>query len=211
MSWPDGLEQFITKVGLVKPADNANTVLCDACHEGHVAEVTFIESPPGSPVRAYIYCPECGRVAVPLERLKQWAIHFPGIASSVAACLDLTGQVEEVAPGRIWFLGKATMAGRSREVFLARGLGWVDASDVIGGCTRLNAAGTALVFVPGDPPPEEIWKGDRPSIVPLKTIASLTDRGLALDRDHVESLLFEGKRKKPLKVQKSFPTPAGIG
>jgi len=146
---------------------------------------------------------------VPLYRLRQWEIDFGGLARAIALTLDLAGDSEEIVPGRIWFLGKATIAARSRELFLARGLTWEDARDVIGKSTRLNAAKSAIVFAAGDVPPEEIWNGDAPPVVALKTVASFEQAGLSVDRPHIESLLSAGRKKAPVVSMSSFPTPAG--
>ena len=82
--WEDGVDTTLIDAGLVQPIEYAQSVVCDACAEGHVEEVTFIESPSGSPVRAYLLCPEHGRVPVPLHRLSQWRIDFEGLATAVA-------------------------------------------------------------------------------------------------------------------------------
>ena len=199
----------VVMAGLVRPVENIRCVPCDACAEHHVEEVTYIQSPSGSPVRAYIHCPEHGRVAVPLERLKQWAVNFEGLARAVATGLDLAGQVEDVISGRLWSLGKATIGGRSRSVFLARGATWIDAPSLFGACEPLNASKRALVLVPGDLPPQDAWNGGSPSVVPLKLVARLEENRLAFDRDHLESLLIEDRRRAPIRAQESFPTPPG--
>lgn len=208
-AWPDGQEDILGEAQIIRRDDNTTSVVCDACHDGHVEDVVFIESPPGSPVRAYIHCPEAGRVAVPLERLKQWAVDFHGLAVAVAKGLHLAGEVEEMVPGRLWSLGKTTIGGRSRDAFLARGTTWVDAPRVFGSCERLNASRGALVLVPGDMSPQDAWTGDPPSVVPLKLVARLEDKRFAFDRDHLESLLTGDRRKAPIKAQDSFPTPPG--
>jgi hypothetical protein len=208
-SWPAGQEGLLCEAGIIRRDDNTTTIICDACHDGHVEEVVLVESPPGSPIRAHIHCPDAGRVAVPLERLKQWAVDFDGLAGAVAKGLDLAGKVEEVAPGRVWSLGKTTIGGRSRDVFLARGSTWIDAPEVFGACERLNASKGALVLVPGEFPPQDAWTGDPPAVVPLKLVARLEDRRLAIDRDHLEGLLTGNRRKAPIKAQESFPTPPG--
>ena len=77
-AWSDGLVERFADAGLVHQVENATSVVCDACAEGHVEDVTFIESPRRSPVRAYIHCPEHGRVRVPLDRLRQWEVDFGG-------------------------------------------------------------------------------------------------------------------------------------
>lgn len=208
-SWPEGHDSALADAQVIRRDDNTTSVVCDACHEGHVEDVVFIESPPGSAVRAYIHCPEAGRVAVPLERLKQWAVDFDGLGVAVAKGLDLAGEVEEIVRGRLWCLGKMTIGGRSRDAFLARGATWIDAPDVFGASERLNAAKGALVLVPGDMPPQDAWTGDPPSVVPLKLVARLDNTHLAFDRNHLESLLTGDRRKAPIKAQESFPTPPG--
>ena len=209
-SWPAGLERRLVGAGLIRRDDNAETVVCDACDDGHVAEVVSMVSPPGSKPRGYIWCPEAGRVAVPPERLMQWVVDFAGLAGAVATALDLAGIMEEVVPVRIWYLGKATIAGRSREVFFGRGLEWADASDTVSRCERLNASRGRLMFVPGAQPPERVWGDDRPPVVTLKTVANLgSDGRVTLDRDHLESVLTEGRRLTRIVPRKSFPTPTG--
>jgi hypothetical protein len=208
-SWPEGREAALADAQVIRRVDNTESVVCDACHDGHVEDVVLVESPAGSPVRGYIHCPEAGRVAVPLERLKQWAVDFNGLAVAVARGLDLAGEVEEIIRGRLWSLGKTTIAARSRDVFLARGTTWIDAPDVFGGCDRVNASRGAVILVPGDMPTKETWTGERPSVVPLKLVACLQGKRVAIDRNHLEGLLAGNRRKPPVKAQHSFPTPPG--
>jgi len=74
-TWPDGrLDQFLAD-GVLKATSNAATVACDACGHDHVEKVEYIQSPPDAELRAYISCPENGRVRVPLGRLKQWIVN----------------------------------------------------------------------------------------------------------------------------------------
>ncbi len=208
-AWPEGHAEVLVAAGLLRRDDNAATVVCDACHEGHVEEVVLVESPPGSEVRAYIRCPEAGRVRVPLDALKQWVVDFHGLAKAAAIGLDLAGEVEEVLRERLWLLGKTTIGGRSREVFLARGATWIDAPSVFGACERLNASKGALVLVPGEAPPQEVWTGESPAVVALKHVARLEGERLIFDRDHLEAILTGDRRKAPIKAQESFPAPPG--
>lgn len=210
-AWDDGLIGRLEASELIRQVESATSVVCDACAEEHTEEVTYIESPHRSPVRAYIPCPENGRVNVPLERLRQWEVDFGGIAAVLNGVLELAGGVEEVVPGQIWFLGKATVAARSRELFLARGLTWEDARGVLGASARFNAARSAIVLVAGDVPPEDVWSGNAPPVVALKTIVEWTGRGIAIDRGHLESLLSTGRKKAAAVPLVSFPTPDGTG
>ena len=135
-AWPAGRERLLSEAQIIRRDDNTTTVVCDACHDGHIEEVVFTESPPGSPIRAYMHCPAAGRVAVPLERLRQWVVDFERLAGAAATGLDLAGAVDEVMPRRLWSLGRITLGGRTRDVFLARGTTWTDAPGVFGQCER---------------------------------------------------------------------------
>lgn len=208
-SWPEGHEEMLTASGVLRRDDNATTVVCDACHGGHIEEVVFIESPPGSAIRAYVFCPEAGRVGIPLDMLKQWVVDFDGLARAAASGLELAGQVEEIVRTRLWLLGTTTIAGRSREVFLARGITWTDAPVVFGRCERLNTSKGALFLLAGDLPYENIWTDAPPSAVPLKTVMRFDRRVLTIDRDHLEAFLTRDRRKPPFRAQKTFPTPPG--
>lgn len=209
-SWPVGRERLLTELRLIRRYDNATTVVCDACHDGHAEEVVCVQSPEGTPVRAYIWCPHAGRVCVPLDRLKQWRVDFDGLAGAVADALELAGNVEEVVSGRVWLLGKATIAGKSRECFLTRGLAWEDARTIFGGCVPLNAAQSALIFSADEVPPTNIWNADAPPVVALKSVVELGETGFSVDRGHLEALLSTGRKKAPATPLVSFPTPADL-
>lgn len=195
-SWPPGQEALLTGAELIRRVDNVTAVACDACPDGHVEEVVRIESPIGSPVRAYILCPEAGRVAVPLERLKQWVVDFGGLAAAAARGLGFHGQVEEVVRARLWRLGRSNAAGKPRELFFGRGTTWTDAPRVIG--PRLDAAGEALLLVPGELPDPDPWPRP-PRAVALRHLARLDGRRLTIDRTELESGLggpaYRGKPK----------------
>lgn len=192
MRWPEGVERELLEAGIIRRDDNATTVVCDACCEGHVEDVVTIVSPPGSPPRAYIYCPDAGQVMVPAERLLQWIIDTRDLAIAVSRALSLTGAIKEIVPGRLWTLGIAQLGARSREVFLARGLSWADGADIVGKCSRLTCNHPA-VFVASSEPPHSIWDGDPPVIVPLGIVASLVRNCFVLDLD-----LLEGYYARPM-------------
>ena len=208
-AWQNDAVTMLTGAGVVCGVENARCLPCDACAERHVEAITYIQSPPGSPVRAYLHCPEHGRIAVPLNRLKRWAVDFEGVAKAAASGLDLAGSIDEIMPGRLWCLGKTTLGGRSRDIFLARGTTWSNAPGVFGQCERLNASRGALLLVPGAIPQQDVWTGHPPAVVSLKRVARLEDTRLAFDRDHIESLLTGDRRHAPIKARDSFPTPPG--
>jgi hypothetical protein len=206
-AWPAGALDRLLGLGLLKPVTQATAVVCDACGGDHVEEVVFVEAPPGTGLRAYLRCPEAGRVPVPLERLRQWALDFPGLAVATARALGVAGDVEELVPSRVWLLGRTALAGISRPVFLARGLGWKDGAEVLGRAAQRGAGAGPLVLVPGSPPPAAVWQGVCPAVLPLGLLLSLSHGVVTLDRSPLEQLRPKG-RPAPPAPSSPFPTPA---
>lgn len=204
--WPDGVSARLVHAGLLRPIAGALSIECDACGEGHIEEVQFVAAAPG---RAYITCPENGRVRVDEARLRQWDIDFTRLTESLAAALAVAGRVEELVASRLWLLGKMAIGGRSRDVFLARGLGWHSGPQIIASAPRLLAASCPLVLVPSAAPPLAIWNGDARDVLTLSGLVSMNDGSLVVDRDYVESALGKNRSKKIVARLKSFATPQG--
>lgn len=204
-----GTAQQLIRSGMIAKDSNAATIVCDACDTGHVEEVVFLERPARTGARHYISCPQHGRVRVPPYRITQWALDFRALGKAVASGLELAGTPEEVVANRVWLLGKGSFSGRSREIFLARGLTWADAAAIIGSAARLNASSNAVVLVAGAVPPDAVWHGQKPRVLPLSALACLENGKLTIDRDHLVSALAEGRRKATVVAMQSFPTPQG--
>ena len=75
----------ILNQGILVPARTATHVVCDACHDDHVEEVTRIKGPKGD-VSFRIRCPDAGWVIVADERLRQWTIDVRRLVALLAAC-----------------------------------------------------------------------------------------------------------------------------
>jgi len=72
--WPPWLVDILVSDGVLEPDGHAKSFTCDSCGEGHVETVEYVESPPGSGIRAYIKCAVDGRVRVDLAKLRKWRI-----------------------------------------------------------------------------------------------------------------------------------------
>jgi hypothetical protein len=80
--WPNGLLEELVADGTLRSIRNAKSIACDACGRDHIEAVEYVDSPPGTGLRAYISCPECGRVPVSLTRLRRWSIDLEKISGS---------------------------------------------------------------------------------------------------------------------------------
>ena len=64
MRWPRDTHETLVDLGLLRRVASATSIDCDACGDRHIEDVVTVVSPAGSGARAYIPCPEAGRVQV---------------------------------------------------------------------------------------------------------------------------------------------------
>lgn len=77
--WPEGyLDKLMGQKLIVASELPVKLVICDACDGDHPSKVVWLDYPDGQ--RAFIMCPNVGRVPVEAERLKQWEIDFDVVA-----------------------------------------------------------------------------------------------------------------------------------
>jgi hypothetical protein len=103
-AWPEEKFDDLLREGILQEVQPATTVECDACFERHVEVVEYVEGPPGSELRAYIVCPESGRVKVDPQRLRRWEIQPLILEQHVPAGLTATeaaGHLADADP-RLW-------------------------------------------------------------------------------------------------------------
>jgi len=183
--WPAGALEALVQNGFLSPTTPGTSVLCDACLEDHWQQVEFAESPAGAP-RAYIVCPEAGRVAVDIVRLRRWRVDVARLAGVLAQLLGCTEAPEELVASRLWRLGRTKLAGESRDAFLVRGLTWPNAAERLrlekwlrrGVPSLLLALIETIVDLPMGI-----------SVVPLTRALSLADNRLSLELPYIEALL----------------------
>ncbi|MGE0769297.1 MAG: hypothetical protein AB7L90_22875 [Hyphomicrobiaceae bacterium] len=92
-TWPSGQLDDLVAAGVLVPEQPARSISCNECGDDHIELVEYVQSPPGTVLRAYIPCPALGRVCVPLERLHQWRIDATNTAvvAALASADDETG------------------------------------------------------------------------------------------------------------------------
>lgn len=189
--WPVGAVETLVQNGFLSPTTPGTSVLCDACLEDHWQEVEFVESPTGAR-RAYIVCPETGRVAVDAARLKRWRVNLTGLADVLGQLLGCREAPDELVASRLWRLGTTELAGESRDAFLVRGLTWPNAAEALSLEQRLSHGASALLLtlveIVVDPPAGT-------SVVPATRVLSLGDKGLSLDVPYIEALLVSQAKR----------------
>jgi len=187
----------LTDLGVLRPASTATHVTCDACVEHHVEKVAPINYPDKT-TRFFIRCPENGRVEVPRERLFQWTVDFAPILTSLATALSAKGSSTKIVPGRVWNLGRAALAGKSKPVWVARGLAWPDAGQL---AQSIPKGRSPVLFHLGQAADDDLLGILRESIIELRTVVHL-DGSVVVDRGAIEAQLADVESPPIKKSQK---------
>ena len=202
---PAAIRHLFESHSLIRQSENLRVVECDACGEGHLEEVEILVEPAGSKARAYITCPDAGRVSVDMERLHQWSVDFDAVARTVAVALDLRERIISITPSRVWLLGTTKFDERMRDVFLVRGITWPDSRQVLESAPRLTNSPCPLILCLNRFPGDGEWQDGNRVVFSLAETAWLGTQQSAL-ADRITAALREygGPRgRDPLP-----PTPA---
>lgn len=190
--WPARAFDCLKAQGIILPDAHARSVTCDECAEDHVEEVEPAEYPTVPHLRYFIPCPICGRVEVPVERLRRWRIDLAGLAMATSRLLGAHGESKELRPQRVWDLGWAEIKGVVRDLILVRGLGWPDKIDLE---PHLTARNSPIALTLGES--HRVQPRDTPT-APLFRVLSLSDSGLAVDTRYFATLPVPAHRVIPL-------------
>ena len=197
---PAALQVFKTEK-LLKRGEDLRMVECGDCRNPHIEDVDIITDSPDGVPRAYIAC-GAGRASVDLVRLQVWAIDFDRLADLASSALGLGGRIVQVVADRVWLLGTAKFADRTRDVFLVRGIRWQDSLLLLSGSARLSTSSCPLILCMNRVPDDSAWQGER-AVVPLSEFDWLEgDRSTLLKK--VTDILGECPRPPELTQQRLF-------
>jgi hypothetical protein len=197
---PAALQVFKTE-NLLKRGEDLRMVECGDCGNPHIEDVGIITDSPDGVPRAYIAC-GLGRASVDLVRLQVWAIDFDRLADLASSALGLGGRIVQVAADRVWLLGTAKFADRTRDVFLVRGIRWPDSLLLLSGNARLSSSPCPLILCMNRVPDDSAWQGER-VVVSLSEFDWLEgDRSTLLKK--VTLILGEHPRPPELALQRVF-------
>ena len=189
-------------LGLVREAEQATAVVCDACCEWHWEEIQWATG--GQ--RAFIPCPEEGAVTVDPERMRQWRIDTGRLAGLLAEALELTGPSQAIELGRVWHLGRRRLGGRFRDLFLAT----VETNALDGALQaiqRYGGLGSGAVLLPRATEVETAVPAQL-RLVDLRSMTAAVDGRISADLDYLEDLFADGRESASSRVR-SIPTPSG--
>ncbi|MCW2892954.1 MAG: hypothetical protein JWO75_2443 [Actinomycetia bacterium] len=113
-AWPEGVFEWLSGSELISPADIASHVACPSCPDRHVEEVLSREMPDGS-AGFFIACPQCFRVSISMDLLRQWKPNYKLLARRLKEVLGMTGRATERIDERLWRLAAPAVHAALRE------------------------------------------------------------------------------------------------
>lgn len=177
--WASNARDTLTGQGILKAVESTELVDCDGCIEQHPLDVEIREYPTG--MLGVAKCLTCGRVNIPLDRLRQWQLDPIELARSVIAAIDSPGPFDEIITNRVWSIGSISSDETPRDIFIARGLDWPDAREIVRQAKPLRRSPAPLVLTYATIPNPAVWGGFRPAAESLANICTLNTGQLAAD------------------------------
>jgi hypothetical protein len=203
---PAAIRHLLESHSLIRQSENLRVVECDACGDGHLEEVEILVEPAGSKARAYITCPDAGRVSVDMERLQLWSVDLDAVARTAAVALDLRGRIISITPNRVWLLGTKQFDQHMRDIFLVRGIDWSDNRQILESAARLSNSRCPLILCLNRFPNDAEWQDRDRVVISLAETSWFGGQQSSLG-DRIAAIL--GEYKGPRGIDPLPPTPAG--
>lgn len=148
MEWPEDALELFLGLKMLRPASPASTMNCSDCERECVGIPALVVELPNGKRKAYLLCPEYGRIEIPFERLNRWQVDLEGLARWLAGELATNSGPEEILPRRLWLIGRPEVGRARTDVILARGLGWPDCDRLWRAARNRKRSQTAVMLVP---------------------------------------------------------------
>ena len=171
---------------VLRPISPVEALTCFEC--GERRRVESLRGQAGQ-VNSYLHC-HCGISAIAEERLKRWRINSPALIREVFHGLGLS--VEEKVSERLWRVGVARWAGRTREVWFVRAFQPAVAKDAVDFLARRPKA---IVFGPTERGADLWQKAIDKTTLSLESALIDTDDWVALDTSYVEERVDDAGRR----------------
>lgn len=187
-------------LGLLIEEPSASSIDCPDCSRR--CRVDYLRDASGTQ-QAFIHCRDCGLSRISREMLQRWSIQTERVLASVFAGVTLS-LAAKVAP-YVWHVGKATWAGRSRQIWFARGFRREGCQAAV---SLLRANSKAVVFTPTDLGAELWHEAAGNLVIPLELVTSLGNGTLMLDIEDIQARIEDANdldigKRTPTKTKRS--------
>ena len=207
--WPPGVLASLMELGILGPAEKADSLECTQCAEGCWITPLALRRPDGSAFLGNV-CElreEIGLVTFEPEQLQTWRVSMAGIASVVSSALKLPDRPTEIEPGYLWELGYLTVGGRRSLVVWAWGFNLPDGQRVVNAAARHLEATQPIILVPRQRPEPGVWPDAPSHIRAISDLVCFQDGHFRLQLD---DLLPRNHRPAKRRSIRPVTLPPGI-
>ena len=187
-------------MGFLSEEPSASSIDCLDCSRR--CRVDYLQDASGNQ-QAFIHCRDCGLSRISGEMLQRWSIQTDRVLASVFAgvTLSLAAKVDPY----VWHVGKATWAGRSRQIWFARGFRREGCNAAVN-LLRVNSK--AVVFTPTDRGAGLWHEATGNLVIPLELVTSLDSGTLMLDIEDIQARIEDANatdtgKRTPTKTKRS--------
>ena len=130
-------------------------------------------------------CHECGLYELEPEEQVLWRIDYTPLFEAARKSLACTGEITELVPFALWSLGRAPIAGQSREIFACAGINTDRNAEIM---PHLPEGKTPILLILGNAPiPEKLGSFSSDRVFNFSHLARVENGEIVFDSSHILS------------------------
>ena len=171
----------LTAVGLLRKQPIGKTVRCRDCD----SSIPVVARERKTGIVLYGDCHECGLYELEPEEQVLWRIDYTPLFEAARKTLACTGEITEIVPFALWSLGRAPIAGQSREIFACAGINTDRNAEIM---PHLPDGKTPILLILGNAPiPEKLGSFSSDRVFNFSHLARLENGEIVFDSSHILS------------------------
>ena len=187
----------LTAVGLLRTQPIGNRICCPYCDK----TIPVLSRERKTGIVLYGDCPECGLNELEPEEQILWKINYTPLFEETRKALYCTGKITEVVTNALWNLGRAPIAGQSREIFACAGINTYRNAEII---PHLPDGKTPILLILGNAAkPDKLGTFSSDRVFNFSHLARIENGKIVFDSSHILSQIatlpaLEPSPAKPL-------------
>ena len=171
----------LTAVGLLRKQPIGKKVRCRDCD----STIPVVARERKTGIILYGDCPECGFYELEPEEQVLWRIDYTPLFEAARKSLACTGEITEIVPFALWSLGRAPLAGQSREIFACAGINTDRNAEIM---PHLPDGKTPILLILGNAPiPEKLDSFSSDRVFNFSHLARVENGEIVFDSSHILS------------------------
>ena len=171
----------LASVGLLRKQPIGKTVRCRDCD----SSIPVVARKRGNGIVLYGDCRECGVYELLPEEQVLWRIDFTPLFEATRKSLSCMGEIAEIVPNALWSLGRAPLAGQSREIFACAGINTDRNAEIM---PHIPNGKTPILLILGNAPsPEKLGSFSADRVFNFSHLAKMENGEIVFDPTHIQT------------------------